>query len=66
MSQSVKAQFLIAFIRTLLGLCEIIKGKEKIAILDSNIMYAIGQYPKFKWLLEIFKNSIKIIIRIYA
>ena len=39
--------FLIVFIRVLLSLCEIIKGKGNKAICASNIMYVVGQYPKF-------------------
>ena len=39
--------FLIIFIRVLLSLCEIIKGKGNKAICASNIMYVVGQYPKF-------------------
>ena len=47
MPESIEVQFLIIFIRTLLGLCEIIKGKGNKAICASNIMYVVGQYPKF-------------------
>ena len=47
MPESIEVQFLIVFIRTLLGLCEIIKGKGNKAICASNIMCVVGQYPKF-------------------
>ena len=43
----IEVQFLIVFIRVLLNLCEIIKGKGNKAICASNIMYVVGQYPKF-------------------
>lgn len=39
--------FLIQTIRTLLNLVETKKGKENKAIVASNIMYVVGQYPKF-------------------
>jgi len=39
--------FLILTVRTLLNLCEIKKGKENKAVVASNIMYVVGQYPKF-------------------
>jgi len=38
---------LIIGIRTLLNLCELRKGKENKAVVASNIMYVVGQYPKF-------------------
>ena len=47
MPDSIEMPFLIVFIRVLLGLCEIIKGKGNKAICASNIMYVVGQYPKF-------------------
>ena len=31
----------------LLGLCEIKRGKDNKAIIASNIMYIVGQYPRF-------------------
>ena len=43
----IEVQFLIVFIRVLLNLCEIIKGKGNKAICASNIMYVVGQYPRF-------------------
>ena len=43
----IEVEFLIFFIRILLNLCEIIKGKGNKAICASNIMYVVGQYPRF-------------------
>ncbi|KAA3468516.1 protein EXPORTIN 1A-like [Gossypium australe] len=34
-------------IRDLLNLCEITKGKDNKAVIASNIMYVVGQYPRF-------------------
>ena len=47
MPENVEIKFLIVFIRVLLSLCEIIKGKGNKAICASNIMYVVGQYPRF-------------------
>ena len=47
MDDSMEIEFLVIFIRVLLGLCETIKGKGNKAICASNIMYIVGQYPKF-------------------
>ncbi|XP_062075707.1 exportin-1-like [Humulus lupulus] len=40
-------QFLVMVIRDLLNLCEITKGKDNKAVIASNIMYVVGQYPRF-------------------
>lgn len=40
-------RFLVLVIRDLLGLCENKKGKDNKAIIASNIMYVVGQYPRF-------------------
>ncbi|ESW29035.1 hypothetical protein PHAVU_002G038500 [Phaseolus vulgaris] len=40
-------RFLVMVIRDLLNLCEITKGKENKAVIASNIMYVVGQYPRF-------------------
>jgi exportin-1 len=40
-------RFLVAVIKDLLGLCEQKKGKDNKAIIASNIMYVVGQYPRF-------------------
>lgn len=34
-------------IRDLLGLCEMKRGKDNKAVVASNIMYIVGQYPRF-------------------
>ena len=47
MNDSMEVDFLVVFIKVLLGLCETIKGKGNKAICASNIMYIVGQYPKF-------------------
>lgn len=40
-------RFLVNVIRDLLTLCEKKKGKDAKAIVASNIMYIVGQYPRF-------------------
>ncbi|CAD5118443.1 DgyrCDS7150 [Dimorphilus gyrociliatus] len=40
-------RFLVTVIRDLLGLCEQKRGKDNKAIIASNIMYVVGQYPRF-------------------
>ena len=40
-------RFLVNVIRDLLTLCENKKGKDAKAIVASNIMYIVGQYPRF-------------------
>eukprot|EP01012_Entosiphon_sulcatum_P019589 TRINITY_DN24503_c0_g1_i1.p1 TRINITY_DN24503_c0_g1~~TRINITY_DN24503_c0_g1_i1.p1 ORF type:complete len:1057 (-),score=290.97 TRINITY_DN24503_c0_g1_i1:3-3173(-) len=40
-------RFLVAVIKDLLHLCETSKGKENKAVIASNIMYVVGQYPRF-------------------
>ena len=47
MNEMTEMQFLIVIIKVLLNLCEIIRGKGNKAICASNIMYVVGQYPKF-------------------
>ena len=37
----------VTVIKDLLGLCEQKKGKDNKAIIASNIMYIVGQYPRF-------------------
>jgi exportin-1 len=39
--------FLVRVIKDLLGLCENKRGKDHKAIIASNIMYVVGQYPRF-------------------
>lgn len=40
-------RFLVTVIKNLLGLCEQKRGKDNKAIIASNIMYVVGQYPRF-------------------
>ncbi|CAN1269139.1 Protein EXPORTIN 1A [Linum perenne] len=40
-------RFLVMVIRDLLNLCEITRGKDNKAVIASNIMYVVGQYPRF-------------------
>ena len=40
-------RFLVNVIRDLLNLCEITRGKDNKAVIASNIMYVVGQYPRF-------------------
>eukprot|EP00252_Welwitschia_mirabilis_P021495 TRINITY_DN552_c0_g1_i3.p1 TRINITY_DN552_c0_g1~~TRINITY_DN552_c0_g1_i3.p1 ORF type:complete len:860 (+),score=155.81 TRINITY_DN552_c0_g1_i3:174-2582(+) len=40
-------RFLVTVIRDLLSLCELTKGKDNKAVIASNIMYVVGQYPRF-------------------
>lgn len=46
--------------KTLLNLCEQKKGKENKAVVASNIMYVVGQYPRF---LKTNWNFLKTVIR---
>lgn len=47
MSIEQEKTFLVTIIRDLLTLCENKKGKVNKAIVASNIMYVVGQYPRF-------------------
>ncbi|CAB4271733.1 unnamed protein product [Prunus armeniaca] len=47
MMEEQENRFLVMVIRDLLNLCEIIKGKDNKAVIASNIMYVVGQYPRF-------------------
>lgn len=40
-------RFLVQVIKDLLGLCEMMRGKDNKAVIASNIMYIVGQYPRF-------------------
>jgi exportin-1 len=40
-------KFLVTVIRDLLGMCEMKRGKDNKAVVASNIMYIVGQYPRF-------------------
>ncbi|KAE8673729.1 Protein EXPORTIN 1A [Hibiscus syriacus] len=47
MMEEQENRFLVLVIRDLLSLCEITKGKDNKAVIASNIMYVVGQYPRF-------------------
>ncbi|XP_033322906.1 exportin-1 emb [Megalopta genalis] len=47
MHEEDEKRFLVTVIKDLLGLCEQKKGKDNKAIIASNIMYVVGQYPRF-------------------
>ncbi|VEL14535.1 unnamed protein product [Protopolystoma xenopodis] len=47
MQEDDERSFLVVVIRDLLGLCELKRGKDNKAIVASNIMYVVGQYPRF-------------------
>jgi exportin-1 len=47
MTEEDEKRFLVLVIKELLGLCEKKKGKENKAVIASNIMYVVGQYPRF-------------------
>lgn len=46
-SEEQENRFLVSVIRDLLNLCEHTRGKDHKAVIASNIMYVVGQYPKF-------------------
>jgi len=47
MMEDMENKFLVTVIRDLLNLCEFTRGKDHKAIIASNIMYVVGQYPRF-------------------
>lgn len=47
MNEEIEKRFLVTVIKDLLGLCEIKRGKDNKAVVASNIMYIVGQYPRF-------------------
>ncbi|KAK2194302.1 hypothetical protein NP493_116g05018 [Ridgeia piscesae] len=47
MHEEDEKRFLVMVIKDLLGLCEQKRGKDNKAIIASNIMYVVGQYPRF-------------------
>ena len=38
---------MVTVIKDLLNLCEMKRGKDNKAVIASNIMYVVGQYPRF-------------------
>ncbi|KAJ3507261.1 hypothetical protein NLJ89_g6405 [Agrocybe chaxingu] len=47
MNEETEKRFLVTVIKDLLGLCEIKRGKDNKAVVASDIMYIVGQYPRF-------------------
>ncbi len=47
MSEDTEKRFLVTVIKELLGLTEMKRGKDNKAVCASNIMYIVGQYPRF-------------------
>jgi len=47
MSEEDEKRFLVTVIKDLLGMCEHTRGKDNKAVIASNIMYIVGQYPRF-------------------
>uniref|UniRef100_A0A7S3NJ13 Importin N-terminal domain-containing protein n=1 Tax=Aureoumbra lagunensis TaxID=44058 RepID=A0A7S3NJ13_9STRA len=47
MTEDEEKRFLVTVIKDLLGLCEHKRGKDNKACIASNIMYVVGQYPRF-------------------
>lgn len=45
--EETEKRFLVTVIKDLLGLTEMKKGKDNKAVVASNIMYIVGQYPRF-------------------
>ncbi|KAI9320987.1 nuclear export factor CRM1 [Dichotomocladium elegans] len=47
MNEETEKKFLVNVIKELLSLCERKSGKDNKAVVASNIMYTVGQYPRF-------------------
>jgi exportin-1 len=47
MNEESEKRFLVTVIKDLLGLTEMKRGKDNKAVVASNIMYIVGQYPRF-------------------
>jgi exportin-1 len=47
MHEDAEKRFLVLVIKDLLNLCEMKRGKDNKAVVASNIMYTVGQYPRF-------------------
>jgi len=47
LDEDTEKRFLVTVIKDLLGLCEIKRGKDNKAVVASDIMYIVGQYPRF-------------------
>lgn len=46
-TEEYEKRFLVTVIKDLLGLCEMKRGKDNKAVIASNIMYVVGNYPRF-------------------
>jgi len=46
-SEQDEKKFLVNVIKDLLSLCDLKRGKENKAVVATNIMYVVGQYPRF-------------------
>src|SRR4051812_10846815 len=47
LNEEQEKRFIVTVIKDLLGLCELQRGKDNKAVVASNIMYVVGQYPRF-------------------
>ncbi|CAM9019609.1 unnamed protein product [Wickerhamomyces anomalus] len=47
MNEEMEKRFLVSVIKDLLALTEMKRGKDNKAVVASNIMYIVGQYPRF-------------------
>jgi exportin-1 len=47
LAENMEKTFLVKVIKALLGLSEAKRGKDNKAVIASNIMYVVGQYPRF-------------------
>lgn len=47
MNEDMEKRFLVSIIKDLLSLTEMKRGKDNKAVVASNIMYIVGQYPRF-------------------
>ncbi|KAJ7880171.1 CRM1 C terminal-domain-containing protein [Mycena leptocephala] len=47
MNEEMEKRFLVTVIKELLGLVELKRGKDNKAVIASDIMYVVGQYPRF-------------------
>lgn len=47
LQEEAEKHFLVIVIKDLLSLCEMKRGKDNKAVVASNVMYVVGQYPRF-------------------
>lgn len=47
MNEEMEKRFLVSVIKDLLSLADVIRGKDNKVVVASNIMYIVGQYPRF-------------------